>query len=58
MPSPIPPLPLGLLGLAKEIGQAVPGIAPDAQRTGAEALAIMSDLFGHMFPHVSTPSRS
>ena len=41
---------LGLLALAKEIGQTVPDIAPDTAPTGSEAVAIMRDSFGHMFP--------
>jgi hypothetical protein len=42
---------LGLLALAKEIGQTVPDIAPDTAPTGSEAVAIMRDLFGHIFPN-------
>ena len=44
---------LGLLALAEEIGQTVPEIAPDRAPTGSEAAAIMSDLFGHLFPEPS-----
>jgi hypothetical protein len=43
---------LGLLALAKEIGQTVPDIASDTAPTGSEAVAIMRDLFGHMFPNL------
>jgi phospholipase C len=43
---------LGLLALGKEIGQPVPDIAPDTVPTGREAVAIMLDLFGHMFPNL------
>jgi phospholipase C len=42
----------GLLALAKEIGQSVPDIAPDTAPTGSEAVAIMRDLLGHMFPNL------
>jgi hypothetical protein len=42
----------GLLVLAKEIGQSVPDIAPDTAPTRSEAVAIMRDLFGHMFPNL------
>ncbi len=43
---------LGLLALGKEIGQPVPDIAPDKAPNGSEAVAIMRDLFGHMFPNL------
>jgi phospholipase C len=43
---------LGLLALGKEIGQTVPDIPPDTAPTGSEAVAIMRDLFGHMFPNL------
>ena len=43
---------LQLLALAKEIGQTVPDVGPDAVPTGSEAVAIMRDLFGHMFPNL------
>lgn len=43
---------LGLLALAKEIGQTVPDIAPVTAPTGSEAVAIMRDLFGHIFPNL------
>jgi phospholipase C len=42
----------GLLALAKEIGQTLPDIAPDTAPTGSEAVAVMRDLFGHMFPNL------
>ena len=42
----------GLLALGKELGQPVPDIAPDTAPTGSEAVAIMRDLFGHMFPNL------
>ncbi len=47
---------LGLLAVAKEIGQTVTEIAPDTAPTGGEAVAIMRESFGHLFPnlHAST----
>jgi hypothetical protein len=30
----------------------VPDIAPDTAPTGSEAVAIMRDLFGHIFPNL------
>jgi hypothetical protein len=30
----------------------VPEIAPDTALTGSEAVAIMRDLFGHVFPNL------
>ena len=43
---------LGLLALAKEIGQNVPEIAPDRAPTGSEAVAIMRESFGHLFANL------
>lgn len=43
---------LGLLPLAKEIGQTIPEIAPDTAPTGGEAIAVMCESFGHLFPNL------
>ena len=40
----------GLLALGKELGQPVPDIKPEDEVNGAEAISIMRDEFGHMFP--------
>jgi hypothetical protein len=41
-----------LLALGKELGQTVPPISPDADVTRAEGIAMMREMFGHMFPHL------
>jgi phospholipase C len=40
----------GLLALGKELGVAVPEVAPDAVITGAEAIAMGQDVLGDLFP--------
>ena len=40
------------LGLGKGLGQTVPDVRPDATITGAEGLAMIYDMFGHMFPNL------
>ncbi len=42
----------GLLALGKKLSQTVPDIDPDATINGAEGLAMIRGLFGHMFPHL------
>jgi phospholipase C len=42
----------GFLGLGKELGQPVPDIGSDATITGGEGLAMLDDMFGHMFPNL------
>jgi phospholipase C len=42
----------GLLALGKEMGQTVPEVSPDTVPTGSEAVAIMRESFGHMFPNL------
>jgi phospholipase C len=42
----------GFLALGKEIGRPGPDISPDADITGAEGLAIIHDLYGHLFPNL------
>ena len=42
----------GFLAFGKNLGQRVPVYSPDAPPNGAEALAIMSDLFGHLYPNL------
>jgi hypothetical protein len=37
---------------SRVIGQPVPDIAPDTALTGSEGVAMVRDLFGHMFPNV------
>lgn len=39
-------------GLAKEIDQTVPDVGPDTVPTGREAVAIMRESFGHLFPNL------
>jgi Phosphoesterase family len=39
-------------GLAKEIGQTVPDVGPDTMPTGREAVAIMRESFGQLFPNL------
>lgn len=41
------------LGLGRELGQTVPDIGPDTAHTGAEGLAMIHDMFGHMFPNLN-----
>ena len=41
-----------LLALGKELGQTVPEVSPDATIQGAEGIAIMREMFGHMFPNL------
>ncbi len=52
--TPLSPLPrglfFGLLALGKELGQPVPDIKPEDDIKGAEAISILRDEFGHMFP--------
>ncbi|MFG2824745.1 alkaline phosphatase family protein [Kitasatospora sp. NPDC048365] len=40
------------LGLGRELGQSVPDIAPDADLTGGEGLAMLHEMFGHLFPNL------
>ena len=40
------------LGFGKKLGQPVPDVSPDAPITGAEGLAIIHEMFGHMFPNL------
>jgi phospholipase C len=40
------------LGFGKKLGQPVPEVSPDAPITGAEGLAIIHEMFGHMFPNL------
>jgi phospholipase C len=42
----------GLLALGKALGQSVPDISPDAPIKGAEGVAMIRELFGHMFPNL------
>jgi phospholipase C len=42
----------GFLAFGKDLGQSVPDMTPDAPPNGAEALAIMRDLFGHLYPNL------
>lgn len=42
-----------LLALGKELGQTVSDVSPDAQVKGAEGLAIMREMFAHMFPNLN-----
>ena len=42
----------GFLAFGKNLGQKVPDFTPDAPPTGAEALAIVRDLFGHLYPNL------
>jgi phospholipase C len=42
----------GFLAFGKNLGQKVPDYSPDAPPTGAEALAIVRDLFGHLYPNL------
>jgi phospholipase C len=52
--APLGPLPRAIffacLGLGKALGQAVPDIGQDAATKGAEAVATIRGLFGHIFP--------
>ena len=54
MDTPLSALPrglfFGLLALGKELGQPVPDIKPEDDIKGAEAVSIIRDEFGHMFP--------
>jgi len=51
---PISPMGRGLvlmgLSLAKDLGQTVPDIKPDTPLTGAEGVALIRGVLGHMFP--------
>jgi phospholipase C len=40
------------LGFGKKLGQPVPDVSPDAPLTGAEGLAMLHEIFGHMFPNL------
>jgi phospholipase C len=42
-----------LLALGKDLGYAMPDLPPDAPVTGAQAIALMGDLFGHVFPNLT-----
>jgi hypothetical protein len=42
----------GFLAFGKDLGQSVPDMTPDAPPNGAEALATMRDLFGHLYPNL------
>jgi phospholipase C len=46
----------GCMGLGKELGQAVPDIGHDADIKRGEAVAMISELFGHMFPALQSRS--
>jgi hypothetical protein len=49
------PVPTSVTSISK-LGEPVPDIGSEAPLTGAEGLAIMHDLFGHLFPHLGTES--
>ena len=40
------------LGFGRKLGQPVPDVSPDAPITGADGLAMVHDVFGHMFPNL------
>jgi hypothetical protein len=42
-----------LLALGKDLGYAMPDLPPDTPVTGAQAIALMGDLFGHVFPNLT-----
>jgi hypothetical protein len=42
-----------LLALGKDLGHPVPDMPPDTPVTGAQAMAMMSELFGHVFPKLT-----
>jgi phospholipase C len=42
----------GFLALGKELGQSVPDISPDTPVSGREGIAMLHDMFGHMFPNL------
>jgi phospholipase C len=42
----------GVLALAKDLGIPHPGIREDEDITRSDGIAIVSDVFGHMFPHL------
>lgn len=44
-----------LLALGKELGLDVPDIGEDAGISGTEGIAIVSDVFGHVFPGLRNP---
>jgi phospholipase C len=44
----------GILALAKELGQTVPDISEDADIRAAEALEILRDVAGHLFPRLQS----
>jgi phospholipase C len=43
----------GFLAFGKSNGRPMPAYTPDAPPNGAEALRIMKDLFGHLYPNLS-----
>ena len=42
-----------LLALGKDLGHPVPDMPPDTPLTGARAMALIGDLFGHVFPNLT-----
>jgi phospholipase C len=42
----------GFLAYGKHLGQNMPDFSPDNPPNGAEALVIMRDLFGHLYPNL------
>jgi hypothetical protein len=42
-----------LLALGKDLGHPVPSLPPGTPVTGAQAMAMMGDLFGHVFPKLT-----
>ena len=42
-----------LLALGKDLGHAVPELPLDTEVNGAEAIAMLGDLFGHLFPNLT-----
>ena len=42
-----------LLALGKDLGHAVPALPLDTEVNGAEAIAMLGDLFGHLFPNLT-----
>ena len=42
-----------LLALGKDLGHAVPDLPLDTEVSGAQAIAMLGDLFGHLFPNLT-----
>ena len=42
-----------LLALGKDLGHAVPALPLDPDINGAQAIAMLGDLFGHLFPNLT-----